>query len=576
MEIATKEGFDNAKQLARLQKYDYLESGENSEIIDLLQMDLSVDNISVALNIPEATLTDCNVEKYFIEPVKHMKESIKSFRKDGKYKLKNFFAEIKDFSEKYHSKYNNYLCNFIESKNEEKFGKAVGLVERDLNEVLKTESTLETQINSLSEEFNNIFTQFYTFAQRLKGKLVKKQEELQNLEAKKENNINDSQKCKKEIIVLQTHIEKQRDSLEKLKQIANNLSNDKIDLTEEIEIGKIEAQFCDNEINYHKQDETFLRKEIEALVSKIDAVENEKKTMEKEYGLKLLELVNKKMELLKRNTEKKNKIAENEKTKFGGIIDFGINLVFGVRPIQALKEKVNGNYLDDNIELKGINDEIANFEIAMQQNADYFVSLQKEVKDQLAEKKSKKVKIENNIGQIQQSISNLGKQKSSLEKNEQSKIAAKTKILDRLEKTSQNLEADQKNLELEKEKQKKLEENRGIIENNIKKTEEEIQIFQKYISDLDRLKLPPEFIQMVNNFSVAFNRLNDKLNNFKNFLTKDGKLKLKYDGDEDELEMDDPWKLRIQYKQQIDSCISGLRSSLEQENENEKLLELLN
>ena len=575
MQVAKKEDFDDREQLAHFQKYNYQESAENSQIIDLLQMDLTLDNISVALNIPEATLKDCNVETVFIEPVKTMKAAMITFRKESKYKLKNFIMGIKDFSDKYNSKYNGYLTNFIDKKDEGKFEKAVGLVERDLKEVLKTESVLEEQIVFLSGAFANGFTQFFTFAERLKGMVVKQEEKRKELEVEKVNNIKDEKKCNEEINVLQTHIDKQKTDFEKLKILATKLSEQKIDKTKEIEIGKVESQFCDLEITYHKQDESFLRKEIDALVSKMDAIENEQKEIEKENNLKHQELVKEKMALLKRNTEKKEAIVTSEKQKFGGVIDVFSNFVFGVRPIQAIKEKINGDYLENDLELKGINDEIANVEKNMGQKANYYLCLKNDLQKQLAEKLSKKADIENKIGEIKDSINWLEKQKSSLQKNEQSKIAAKTKILERLEATAKDLETTQKNLVLEKENMKKLEENRGKIENQIKETENEIKRIKKYINDLERLKLPPEFIQMVNNFSVAFNKLHDKLLGFKNSLTTDdGKLRLKFDTDALELE-DDPWKLRIEYKQQIDLGMLGLKTCVEGEKENEKLLELL-
>ena len=177
-----------------------------------------------------------------MDPVQKLQETAYKFRKEAKFTLKNFLVSTNDYSEKYRSKYSNYLTSFLEKKDDVKFDKTLALIKKYFDGVVQNQKKLQNEMVDLLKGFQMGFSYLNTFSKTLEGILVGLNEKLNELKVNKDKAEENRSKCKNQLETLNKQMLENQNSIKSLQQAAANLTNEKIDKSCEIDIAGIEAK----------------------------------------------------------------------------------------------------------------------------------------------------------------------------------------------------------------------------------------------------------------------------------------------------------------------------------------------
>lgn len=557
----------HSQELEILNNYNLCKKNGSSDlsIIDLLQMKLTVKNISMALNIPEETLKYCQVEENFIEPVQKIQAAAVKFRKQTVFSLINYMSYLKDYSQKYETKYSGFLQKFIDKEDDIKFEKTRELIVRDFNQVKSFQTDFIAEIHQFFQEFSESFELVNSFAKTMQGELKRLKEEKAAQEKQRDENkkiiADDEEKLKS----LNAEGQKLEESRKNLVETTYDYQGKKIDNTKDIEILTIDENFCDFKIENFKYSKENLADSIKNLESSIQTLKKEYEAKSNKLQDKIDSMNKEKQELMKELTKKHEELIKEEKNKVG-FIDKTIGFFTGWRPLKAATDFLSpiekSCNINENIQLKGINHEISEKQRELELSSSSYKENEKELQKEIDFKKKKMVFLEESLKNIDQSIMKMGENKNQLAKKNVEKTNEIKEFDLKIAKINEELqkcltEIAEKKLDLQTRK-KTLEEN----EKKIKDLEFDIIKTEKYMKDIEKLQLPEEFVKTVQSFKIVFDKLHNAILKIENDFSKKHEKKMEFDTDCADLE-DDPKMAKLDYKKGLDNDIKEMTLSIE-------------
>ena len=554
---------------------------------------ITLNELSKKLKISKDQLSQCEAQKYLIDPLKCLQTTLNDFNNSHQNEINKFFDSLSDFSKQFQEKGLLVLEDSVMLSKPEKISSEIDSL-ISYNGTFSTFGQIKSKFQVMTTEFMNVDMKFRTFQARINGLLQKHSEEKNTLEKMDKKNQMLYLKIQSELTDLNNQtcsLNKSKEEIERnISDLTSKISNKNSDIIKnsklleletEVQTKKLKEQldlnseicYQEQELNEQKYNLSKERTEKSSCQSKIRDLKEEMESYERRKNSEISSLRSKRDEL-------------EDKKKAGA----ALGVIGGIGSLFLMPVTLGGSVAAYAASVAAMIAAIKHYSDEIDKVYDEINSNRRYYDSKISDKNKDLEKTEANISSLESNIwwinYQMNSKKESLDKKykEISEINAKLeecnkKIKEKkIEKAS--LEADFKNMNYEAEKlaseikekneliaqcqteTQKLQSEMTKNEKILQEIKENIKIETNCLSELEKLRLPKEFLEGVNASKNKIDNFDDQLRYISNEFEKNlRKIKKNFDDFEEMMELDEEIG-----KEFVESCKNEIKNNIEQIN----------